>query len=89
MTEQQIIETLGTKVMGWSQEQVDFLYPAWNPLQSIGDAWQVVDGFEHYKMQSCLNGQKYCEFLYKGRFYGDHGNTLQEAICKAALKTVV
>ncbi|MFA4132552.1 MULTISPECIES: hypothetical protein [unclassified Brevibacillus] len=37
MTEQQIIETLGVKVMGWSKEQVEFLYPAWNPLENVND----------------------------------------------------
>ncbi|WP_257790208.1 hypothetical protein [Brevibacillus formosus] len=40
MTEQQIVETLGTKVMGWSKKQIDFLYPAWNPLENIADAIQ-------------------------------------------------
>lgn len=54
MTEQQIIETLATKVMGWKvkngylrvPKQVDgyvLLEAFWNPLQNIADAWQVVE----------------------------------------------
>ncbi|GEC93065.1 BC1872 family protein [Brevibacillus brevis] len=46
MTEQQIVVTLATKVMGWSKEQIDFLYPAWNPLQNIADAWMIVEKFK-------------------------------------------
>lgn len=55
MTEQQIIETLATKVMEWEEERdfaivndkifvrphTDFI--EWNPLQNLADAWQVVE----------------------------------------------
>ena len=57
MTEQQIIETLATKVMGWEKavatdgkEYWDngkfcggIWLRDWNPLQNIADAWQVVE----------------------------------------------
>jgi hypothetical protein len=58
MTEQQIIETLATKVMGWDTHMdVDgneywvidgkwFPKKCWNPLHNIADAWQVVDKFK-------------------------------------------
>lgn len=58
MTEQQIIETLATKVMGWkegfafefhSEDDIIYIHDMngfkviWNPLQNIADAWQVVE----------------------------------------------
>lgn len=59
MTEQQIIETLATKVMGWKAntfhltangwdiwrfpEGGSVLRASWNPLQNIADAWQVAE----------------------------------------------
>ncbi|WP_309479418.1 BC1872 family protein [Brevibacillus agri] len=57
MTDQQIIETIAVKVMGWStkSKQSSFwldseghLRPkrSWNPLQNISDAWQVVEQIE-------------------------------------------
>lgn len=61
MTEQQIIETLATKVMGWT-EGFDFDFHSeddrvyvhdmngfkviWNPLQNIADAWMIVEKLE-------------------------------------------
>jgi hypothetical protein len=57
ITEQQIIETLATKVMGWERKFDSYTrkhYYAtdkkgwvwdghWNPLQNIADAWQVAE----------------------------------------------
>ncbi|MFS0553182.1 BC1872 family protein [Brevibacillus sp. 179-C9.3 HS] len=57
MTEQQLVETLATKVMGWEKgtnfyNQRDYFYgfddtwiwaSEWNPLQNIADAWHIVD----------------------------------------------
>ncbi|MCR8983206.1 BC1872 family protein [Brevibacillus laterosporus] len=53
MTEQQIIVTLATKVMGWKQyDETDFWFgdngnlfnsSLWNPLQNIADAWQLME----------------------------------------------
>lgn len=59
MTEQQIIETLARKVMGWEkatatdgEEYWDngvfcggIWLKDWNPLQNIADAFEVVDKF--------------------------------------------
>ncbi|NRQ51965.1 hypothetical protein [Brevibacillus sp. HD1.4A] len=104
MTEQKIVETLATRVMGWELDNRYFigatrhecfllpdgnriLRQNWNPLQNIADAWALVEKFEHYRMQSCANGQKYCEFLYEGHWYGGHGFSQQEAICQAAINT--
>jgi len=42
MTEQQIIETLATKVMGWKEDDL-IKWVGWNPLQNIADAWQLVE----------------------------------------------
>ncbi|WP_425622966.1 hypothetical protein ACPT9H_00265 [Brevibacillus borstelensis] len=46
MTDQQIIETLATKVMGWA-EGVSSYYPSRNPLQNIADAWMLVEKFKN------------------------------------------
>lgn len=53
MTEQQIIETLATQVMGWKRyEETNFWYgdngnlfdsSLWNPLKNIADAWMIVE----------------------------------------------
>lgn len=54
MTDQQIIETLATKVMGWTTKSETSLFwldtdgqlrpkHNWNPTQNIADAWQVVE----------------------------------------------
>ncbi|TQR29416.1 hypothetical protein C7Y45_28880 [Brevibacillus brevis] len=53
MTDQQIILTLATKVMGWKRYgETDFWYgdngnlfdhSFWNPLQNIADAWMIVE----------------------------------------------
>ncbi|ERM19017.1 BC1872 family protein [Brevibacillus laterosporus] len=53
MTDQQIILTLATKVMGWKRyQETDFWFgdngnlfnsSLWNPLENIADAFQVVD----------------------------------------------
>lgn len=88
MTDQQIIETLATKVMGWA-EGVSSYYPSWNPLQNIADAWQVVDRLVLEKglpveIQSSIRE-------YRVSFNGEdwtYGNTAQEAISKAALMMI-
>ena len=59
MTDQQIILTLATKVMGWKRYgETDFWYgdngnlfdhSFWNPLQNIADAWMIVDKFRNKK----------------------------------------
>jgi Phage ABA sandwich domain len=56
MTDQQIIETLATKVMGWEEEKdfnrykgeiwvkvAECSFNLWNPLQNIADAWMLMD----------------------------------------------
>lgn len=59
MTDQQIILTLATKVMGWKRYgETDFWYgdngnlfdhSFWNPLQNIADAWMIVEKFRNKK----------------------------------------
>ncbi|TPG86862.1 hypothetical protein EEL32_12180 [Brevibacillus laterosporus] len=72
MTEQQIIETLATKVMGWDiEDEKNFRFQGvlevrdclnhfeeWNPLQNIADAWQLVDkiGPFEYRKSPALDG---------------------------------
>ncbi|RNB90179.1 hypothetical protein EDM59_01650 [Brevibacillus nitrificans] len=53
MTEQQIVLTLATKIMGWKRYgETDFWYgdngnlfdsSLWNPLQNIADAWMIME----------------------------------------------
>lgn len=59
MTEQQIIETLAAKVMGWQRKKDDYVdwwmhedvficrVDEWNPLQNIADAWMLVEKFKN------------------------------------------
>ncbi|RFB35708.1 BC1872 family protein [Brevibacillus sp. VP] len=57
MTEQQIIVTLATKVMGWERyQETDFWFgdngnlfnsSLWNPLENIADAWMIVEKFKN------------------------------------------
>lgn len=96
MTEQQIVETLGVKVMGWSKEQVRFLYPAWNPLQNIADAWQVVEklGESFWEVNIDLGSKSPTArvVIYKTYTRKDGhvaiASTVQEAICRAALRAI-
>ncbi|MGF9909545.1 BC1872 family protein [Brevibacillus porteri] len=85
MTEKQIVATLGVKVMGWSKEQVEFLYPAWNPLQNIADAMQVVESFEQYCLER-IGSSRMCEIFIHDEVYRGQGATMTEAICHAAIK---
>ncbi|MED1955114.1 BC1872 family protein [Brevibacillus centrosporus] len=94
MTEQQIIETLATMVMGWEEisswswierEAGRKIYKgAWNPLQNIADAWQVVEKFDDYKV-----GKDWCRLYRDDEDWFVWGfETSQKAICMAALKSV-
>lgn len=70
MTDQQIVLTLATKVMGWKRyEETDYWYgdngnlfnsSLWNPLQNIADAWQVVEklleGYLHFDLSTDEDG---------------------------------
>lgn len=94
--EQQIIETLATKVMGWHEEEMrwadengDPIYlERWNPLQNIADAWQLVEKFDYYQMEK-RDTEKHVCFLAKGeKWIRGEGKTAQEAICNAAYKLV-
>ncbi|WPS88582.1 hypothetical protein SMD22_06420 [Brevibacillus halotolerans] len=101
MTEQQIIETLATEVMGWrwiyhveldswGWHSPDEFRRAWNPLRNIADAWQLVDKigpFQYWK-SPVPNGnyQHFAKFFYHGHWYSENGATTQDAICRTALK---
>lgn len=97
MTEQQIVVTLATKVMGWSKEQIDFLYPAWNPLQNIADAWQVVEQImKQYFLFDLMAGEDGWIAVFKqidttfihAKEWEGTGDTAQAAICDAAYQLV-
>jgi len=88
MTEQQIIETLATKVMGWDKVYIEFMYPMWNPLQNIADAFQVAEKFDSYKVKKIQYMHVYSCVL-RSELLGEAlagGKTAQEAICNAAYK---
>ncbi|MGG1444909.1 hypothetical protein ABE354_23235 [Brevibacillus laterosporus] len=100
MTEQQIIETLATEVMGWKRyQETDFWFgdngnlfnsSLWNPRQNIADAWQLVDkiGPFEYRKSPMENGdyQHIAKFFYHGHWYSGEGENVQDAICRAVLK---
>jgi Phage ABA sandwich domain len=90
MTNQQIIETLATKVMGWKVLILDeTVYVGgetgycriWNPLQNIADAWMIVqkmakaDPVASHKFQEALS--MYCIY-----------DITPERICQAAWKAI-
>lgn len=91
--EQKIVETLATKVMGWTLSRNELYWhidgeiqatSGWNPLQNIADAWMIVEKFDDYKI-----GKDWCR-LYRGddQWFVWGPNTSREAICQAALKSV-
>ncbi|RAP29136.1 hypothetical protein C2W64_04083 [Brevibacillus laterosporus] len=104
MTEQQIIVTLATKVMGWKRyQETDFWFgyngnlfnsSLWNPLQNIADAWMIMEEMrkrQYYLVISpCFIGYE----VYPQRVNGSriceevYAKTVQEAICNAAMRLV-
>nr|WP_278430329.1 hypothetical protein [Brevibacillus laterosporus] len=94
MTEQQIIKTLATKVMGWridtpywskktvwvkSSTQYDWI-ENWNPLENIADAWMIV---EKFKNGDPILRAKFAVFLPVLIYEIE-----PKAICEAAMKVV-
>lgn len=106
MTDNEIILTLATKVMGWKRyEETDFWYgdngnlfdsSLWNPLQDIDDMWQVLEKLRERYLNAGVffEDSSGCWTGYAGSDGHGYiaveaeGNTAQEAICNAALKTV-
>ncbi|MGK5511761.1 BC1872 family protein [Brevibacillus formosus] len=90
MTEQQIVETLGVKVMGWSKEQVGFLYPAWNPLQNIADAIQVAEKLfgEEYHISKHDSQYWFRGYVSKREIEVTHAKSINAAIVDAAYQVV-
>ncbi|MGG0792623.1 hypothetical protein ABE137_01120 [Brevibacillus laterosporus] len=100
MTEQQIIQTLATEVMGWhidtpywSERKVWVKSPAqydwienWNPLKNLADAMQLVMRYETWQVTN-MGDFKY-RATVKANPYTAYGATPEEAICKAAMKVV-
>ncbi|QOS97577.1 hypothetical protein JNUCC42_13355 [Brevibacterium sp. JNUCC-42] len=119
MTEQQIIETLATKVMGWEQKNLPnndagLPYYAeywvneeglkikpvnfWNPFHSLTDAFQVMEKIGANKFNTEIirrtDGMCFVTFKKVGRaedklfeVYAS-GETVQKAVCNAAMKVV-
>ncbi|OAJ75230.1 hypothetical protein AYJ08_00330 [Brevibacillus sp. SKDU10] len=104
MTEQQIIVTLATEVMGWhidtpywserkvwvkSPTQYDWI-ESWNPLQNLDDALQLVTRFETWQVTKMRtpSGDPKYRATVKANQYTAYGETPQEAICKAAMEVV-
>lgn len=101
LTEQQIIVTLATKVMGWTLSRNELYWhidgeiqavSGWNPLQNIADAWQVVEQIEKdgFDVQ-IYRGQGFTSVEIiepsQGMIIGEYeGGTTQESICHAALR---
>jgi len=101
MTEQQIIETLATKVMGWywiGDGRVNKLNgeepTRWNPLQDITDAWMIAEKLYIGVLPQSPGSPDVMKFLavFETHPYDRdievYAKTAQEAICKAALEAV-
>ncbi|MGK5512334.1 BC1872 family protein [Brevibacillus formosus] len=101
MTEQQIIETLATKVMGWKVDgskliqngYVSYLIE-WNPLKYMDDAWMIAEKLYIGVHPQSPGSPEDMRFLavFETHSYERgieaYGKTAQEAICKAALEAV-
>ncbi|WP_409174391.1 BC1872 family protein [Brevibacillus fortis] len=101
MTEQQIIETLATKVMGWKVDgsklikngYVSYLIE-WNPLKYMDDAWVIAEKLHIGVLPQSPGAPEDMKFLavFETHPYDRdievYANTAQEAICKAALEAV-
>ncbi|AYB39702.1 BC1872 family protein [Brevibacillus laterosporus] len=104
MTEQQIIVTLATKVMGWKRyQETDFWFgdngnlfnsSLWNPLENIAAAFQVMDKLCIELIPQAGNPPKDMKYL---AIFDDSpigpkievfAKTAQKAICKVAMKVV-
>jgi hypothetical protein len=95
MTEQQIIETLATKVMEWRQvnlgisiawvdsegRDISAQVDSWDPLQNIADAWMIVQ-----KMAKAdpVTSHKFQEALSMYCIY----DITPERICRAAWQAI-
>lgn len=99
-TEQQIVETLAMKVMGWDTKSNIHAYKigmsesghplwrmksTWNPMKSVYDAIQMLEQFNVYEIDRISSGRT-CKIHIHGEVYEGRGETVQEAICQAALK---
>jgi Phage ABA sandwich domain len=94
-SEEQIIETLATKVMGWRQvnlglsiiwvdadgRDVSVQVDSWDPLHNIADAWQVVEKFKAMRDTNYLAYRAFYEYVPESIYA-----ITPEAICNAALK---
>ncbi|MFA4132563.1 MULTISPECIES: hypothetical protein [unclassified Brevibacillus] len=88
MDEKHVAITLGTDVMGWTKEEAEFMFPVWNPLKNIYDAWQALErlrGSLSVRLETHSGGW-YIELEnHLDLPISEEGKTAQEAICKAAL----
>lgn len=91
MTEQQIILTLATKVMGWKRYgETEFWHgengnlfdsSLWNPLQNIADAWLIVE-----KMGQSEHKNKFDHYIDSNFFITE---LTPERICQAAVAAIL
>jgi Phage ABA sandwich domain len=95
--EQQIIETLATKVMEWRQvnlgisiawvdsegRDISAQVDSWDPLQNIADAWQVVEKFKAMRDTNYEAYRAFYEYVPESIY-----SITPEAICNAALKVI-
>ena len=79
---------LGDVWLNGSGQIVDWPYryaSPWNLLENIADAWMIVEKFDGY----CLSGPPHYCILQKYKITFDSlGETIEQAICEAALKVI-
>ncbi|MFB0831440.1 hypothetical protein ACEU2D_17785 [Brevibacillus laterosporus] len=104
MTEQQIIVTLATKVMGWKRyEETDFWFgdngnlfnsSLWNPLEDLNHTFQVVDQIEKSDFDIQIYKSEGFTNVQIIELHTDYvivecvDTSVAEAICKAAMEWV-
>ncbi|MED4586643.1 hypothetical protein P9578_28210 [Brevibacillus choshinensis] len=102
VNEQEMLESITTKVMEWEVEdgsswikcpaglfKKEHLFELWNPLQNITDAWRVVEKMieSGYQFElECKLGEYYARFSKEQPFQWGAAKSATEAICSAAYK---
>lgn len=93
MDEKQVAIKLGTDVMGWDKETAEYLFPVWNPLKSIFDAFQLAEKLYIAIVPQSASAPE--EMRFMAFIENDpapkievFAKTAPEAICKAALEKV-
>lgn len=87
----------GTRIWIFRDDEPWIHLDNWNPLENIQDAWMLVEKIQEHPKNigkdihiEALNGRWSVSCCYELGWWKDwvHGDTVQEAICAAALELI-